>query len=155
MTMSDAGNDARWGQPDPHYNEEFYRDIPVKRLIAWMIDAILISIVTSLVVVLTAFTAVFFVGFVVLLVSFLYRWWSLAARSATPGMRLTSMELMTLQGQRFDTGTAFAHTLGYTISVAVFPLQLISIVLMLVSARRQGLTDHVLGTVAINRRAKP
>jgi hypothetical protein len=31
-------------------------------------------------------------------------------------------------------------------------LQLISIVLMLVTARGQGLTDHVLGTTAINLR---
>ncbi|MEO1734456.1 MAG: RDD family protein, partial [Pseudomonadota bacterium] len=35
-----------------------------------------------------------------------------------------------------------------------FPIvQVISVVLMLTNARAQGLTDHVLGTVALARRA--
>ncbi|MGJ8558402.1 MAG: RDD family protein, partial [Sulfitobacter geojensis] len=42
--------------------------------------------------------------------------------------------------------------LGYSVSFAIPVLQLISIVLMLTSARRQGLTDMVLGTVALNKR---
>ena len=37
--------------------------------------------------------------------------------------------------------------------MAIFPLQLVSIVLMLISDRKQGLTDHLLGTVALNRSA--
>ncbi len=150
--MSSA--DATWGLPDPEYGEAFYRDVPVKRLIAWVIDAVLIGLVTGLVVILTAFIGAFFLPVLVLTVSFLYRWWALSARSATPGMRLVSIEFRTGDGHRFDGGAAFLHTLGYTLSVMIFPLQLVSIVLMLISARRQGLTDHVLNTAAVNLRAE-
>jgi hypothetical protein len=67
-------------------------------------------------------------------------------------MRLVGMELRDGRDLPFDGGTAFMHTLGYTVSVAMAPLQLISVVLMITSARRQGLTDMLLGTVPLNRR---
>ncbi len=146
--------DASWGLPDPDYGEAFYRDVPAKRFFAWCIDAVLITIVTAVVIPFTAFTAFFYLPLLVLVISFLYRWWALAARSATPGMRLLSIEFRSGDGQRFDGGTAFLHTLGYTLSVAIFPLQLVSMILMVVSARRQGLTDHILGTAAVNLRAE-
>jgi len=56
-------------------------------------------------------------------------------------------------GAPLNSSLALAHTFGYSMSVALPPLQLISVVLMLVSARGQGLTDHVLGTTAINLHA--
>ena len=85
-------------------------------------------------------------------VGFLYRWGTIAARSATPGMRMMAIEFRDRDGQRFDGGTAFLHTAGYTFSVVTVPLQLISIVMMLLTARRQGLTDIILGTAAVNNR---
>ena len=66
-------------------------------------------------------------------------------------MRLTAIEFRDRSGAHLDSATAFLHTLGYAVSVAMFPLQLLSIGLMLTTARKQGLTDHVLGTVALNR----
>jgi len=64
-----------------------------------------------------------------------------------------AVELRTAQGTRLDLSAAFLHTLGYAVSMAVFPLQLVSIVLMLTSARGQGLIDLGLGCAAINRAA--
>lgn len=142
-----------WGLPDPETQPEFYADIPLKRLIAWVVDALLIAVLTAVAVPFTAFTGLFFLPFLYLVIGFLYRWFTLSGRSATPGMRLVAIEFRTAMGERFDSGAAFLHTLGYTVSVTVFPLQLVSMVLMLVSARRQGLTDHVMGTAAINRAA--
>jgi hypothetical protein len=46
------------------------------------------------------------------------------------------------------------HTLGYTLTIATLLPQLLSIALMLTGARGQGLSDLVLGTVAINRPAR-
>jgi uncharacterized RDD family membrane protein YckC len=54
-------------------------------------------------------------------------------------------------GLRLSGGTALLHTIGYTVSVAMAPLQLISVILMIVSGRGQGLSDMILGTAAINR----
>lgn len=146
--------DPAWALPEPETHPELYADTVSKRFIAWVVDVLLISVVTMLIVPFTAFTALFFLPLLYAAISFLYRWWSLASRSATPGMRLTSIELRTSTGQRLDTGTALLHTAGYFVSVAIFPLQLISIILMLMSGRKQGLTDHILGTAAINRTAQ-
>ena len=56
-----------------------------------------------------------------------------------------------LAADRFDLSAAFLHTLGFSISISIPVLQVISVVLMLTTGRAQGLTDHVLGTAALNR----
>ena len=150
MTMTDT----RWALPDPDLSPELYADVPLKRAIAWVADFVVIAVLTAIVVPFTFFTGVFFLPVLFMFVGFLYRWATISSGSATWGMRLAAIEFRTASGEKFDSGTAFLHTLGYTISVAVFPLQLVSIVLMLISDRRQGLTDHVLGTVALNRTAR-
>ncbi|MDU8945350.1 RDD family protein [Ovoidimarina sediminis] len=139
------------GLPDPEARPEFYDGVPMKRGLAWLIDAAVIGVLTALAVLLSAFIAAFFLPLTVLVISFLYRWVTITGRSATLGMRVMSVEFRTRYGERFDSGTALLHTLGYTVSVAVFPAQLVSIALMLITERGQGLTDHFLGTTAVNR----
>lgn len=139
--------------PDPHYQAEFYADTPVKRLIAWIIDGTVIFALTFAVSLLMLGIGFFiFVG-LFMLIGFAYRVVTLANGSATWGMRLVAIELRTADGARFSLLPAFLHTLGYSVSIGMPILQLISIVLMLTTERRQGLTDLVLGTVAINRAA--
>lgn len=139
--------------PDPHYQAEFYADTPVKRLIAWIIDGMIIFALTFALSILTI-GLVFFVFFgIFMLLGFAYRVVTLANGSATWGMRLVAIEMRTADGSRFSLLPAFLHTLGYSVSIGMPLLQLISIVLMLTTERRQGLTDLVLGTVAINRAA--
>jgi uncharacterized RDD family membrane protein YckC len=75
----------------------------------------------------------------------------LSGHSATWGMRLFNVAFLDRYGQRFDAATAFVHTLGYSLSMAFVIPQILSVALMLVSRRGQGLTDMVLGSVAINR----
>ncbi len=148
-----AMTDPHWGLPDPDGKPEFYADVPVKRLIAWAVDSILIALICAVIVPFTAFTALFFLPFLFLVVGLIYRIATLAGRSATPGMRLMAIEFRTFDGKRFDLGMAAVHTVLYTVSVSmVFP-QIISIILMLTSARAQGLSDHFLGTAALNRAA--
>ena len=139
--------------PDPDYNADLYRDVPVKRLVAWFVDLLLITLLTAVFVPLTLFTAFFFLPLLFLIVSFFYRWLTISSRSATPGMRFAAIELRGEHGGHLDGSEAFLHTAGYHVSMAIFPLQLVSIVLMLISDRKQGLTDHLLGTVALNRSA--
>ncbi|RVT85195.1 RDD family protein [Rhodobacteraceae bacterium CCMM004] len=142
------------GLPDPDTQPGFYDDVPTKRLVAWAIDAVLIGLISVVLVPFTFFTAIFFFPVLFLTVGFVYRWATLARRSATPGMRVAAIDLRGPDGAPLDPGQAFLHTAGYTLSVTVFPLQLVSIGLMLATPRRQGLTDHVLGTAALNRAAR-
>jgi hypothetical protein len=137
--------------PDPATQPEFYQGVVLKRGLAWVFDAILIGILSALVLPFTAFTGIFFFPGLMLVMGFFYRWFTLAGGSSTWGMRLMSIELREADGGRFSGSTAFWHTAGYTFSILVAPLQLISVLHMLVTSRGQGLSDHVLGTAAINR----
>ncbi|MGP3696293.1 RDD family protein [Rhodobacter sp. NSM] len=139
--------------PDPERHAEFYADVPMKRGLAWIVDMILIALITALIVPFTAFTALFYLPLLFLCVGFAYRTVTLARSSATPGMRLMSLRMRTHRGEPFGPAEAFLHTLGYTVSISMVLPQIVSVVLMLTSARAQGLTDHVLGTVALNRAA--
>lgn len=145
--------DYSWHIPDPVTQPEFYADVPVKRLIAWLVDTLIVVVICLLILPFTAFTGIFFFPFLMLVVGFAYRVATIARGSATWGMRLVAIEFRTLSGQRFDLTTAFLHTLAFTLSCAFFVVQIASIVFMLTTPRAQGLTDHLLGTVAMNRRA--
>lgn len=139
------------GLPDPVREPHFYAGVTMKRALAWVIDSVLILALSLVILPFTAFTAIFFFPLFWLVVGFLYRWATLASRSATWGMRLMAIELREQDGLRLSGSTALLHTAGYTFSVAMAPLQLISVILMIVTARGQGLTDMILGTAAINR----
>jgi uncharacterized RDD family membrane protein YckC len=130
-----------------------YAGVPLKRGLAWVFDVVLIAILCTLVLPFTAFTGIFFFPFLMLVVGFIYRWATIAGGSSTWGMRMMGINLRDHEGMPLRGALALAHTFGYTISVAVPPLQLISIVMMLVTARGQGLTDHLLGTQAVNTAA--
>ena len=147
-------DDAHSGLPDPVLQPEFYNDVPTKRLIAWFCDIVLVFLLSVLLALSTFGLAFFVFAPLFLVVGFLYRWITLTARSATLGMRLTAIELRTDDGDRLAGGTAFLHVLGYYISMGAFILQVISITLMLTSPRKQGLTDHLLGTAALNLTAR-
>ncbi|MEM9636739.1 MAG: RDD family protein [Pseudomonadota bacterium] len=139
--------------PDPQTQPDFYKDVPLKRFMAWGVDAVLTFLACLVILPFTAFTGLFFFPLLFLVVGFIYRTITIANGSATWGMRLFAIELRNSQGMPLDLGAAFSHTLGYTISWAVAPLQLISMVLMATTERGQGLSDHMVGTVMINRRA--
>ena len=142
-----------WALPDPQYKPEFYTDTALKRLIAWGIDTIIILVMCLLLLPFTAFTAVFFFPAFFLTVGFVYRTATITRSSATLGMRFMAIEFRTHRGATFDLNLAAIHSLAYTISTFTVVPQLISLVLMATTARGQGLTDLLLGTVAMNKRA--
>lgn len=141
------------GLPDPVRQPAFYQGTATKRALAWVVDGLIIFALTLIVLPFTAFLGLLVYAALWAVVGFFYRVGSISSFSGTLGMRLMSLEMRGPDGQRADFGQAFLHTSGYYISMAVFPLQLISILLMIATERGQGLTDHVLGTVILNRRA--
>ncbi|WP_237763538.1 RDD family protein [Falsirhodobacter sp. alg1] len=139
--------------PDPDRHAEFYEGVASRRAFAWLVDVTVIFLITLVIVPFTAFVALFFYPLLFVTVGFIYRWWTLARSSATPGMRLFGIHFLNRHGNRFDTGEALLHVIGYALSMTTLLVQLLSVVLMLTTARGQGLTDLVLGTVAVNRAA--
>jgi uncharacterized RDD family membrane protein YckC len=140
--------------PDPSRDLAFYQGVNTKRALAWLIDVVLIAVIAALIVPFTAFTALFFFPVLMLVAGFLYRWATLAGGSATWGMRMMGVELRERDGGRLTGASAFWHTAGYSLSVAVFPAQIVSCLMMLLLGRGQGLTDVILGTAMINRPAR-
>lgn len=139
--------------PDPDYQPQFYASVPSKRLVAWVADSILIFGMCVIAVPLTAFAGLLVWPLMYLVLGFAYRTVTIANGGGTWGMRFAGVEIRTAGGGRPDLGEAALHTAGYTLSMAVPVLQVISVVLMLTSARGQGLTDAFLGTVVLNRRS--
>ena len=139
--------------PDPAFQPGFYAAVPTKRLVAWLVDAGLVLLMTLLILPLTGFLALFFLPAFFAVIDFCYRWFTISRRSATLGMRLVAIELRDADGRRLDPLVAALHTIGYMVSIAMVLPQVVSVVLMLTGARAQGLNDLVLGTAAINRPA--
>ncbi|QUJ77510.1 RDD family protein [Sulfitobacter albidus] len=139
--------------PDPDTQPQFYDGVPLKRFVAWVVDVVLVALLVAVVVPFTAFIGLFFLPVLYAVLSFAYRTVSIARGSATLGMRLMSIELRRHDDRPLDLPHAFFHTLGYALSWAMPLVQLAAVVTMLGSERRQSITDMVLGTVALNRRA--
>lgn len=143
-----------WHLPDPVSQADFYADVNSKRLVAFVVDTLLILALSLVLVPLTAFAGVFFFPLLMTAASFGYRAVTLSRRSATWGMRLMGIEFRDRNGQLFDTRTAVLHTLGLHVCFALPFLQIVSVILMLLSDRNQGLSDQILGTVLLNQKAR-
>ena len=141
------------GLPDPITDPQFYRDVPGKRLIAWLIDTLLIGLASLLLVAATLFLTAFIFPLVFAVIHFVYRSYFLATHSATPGMRVMAIEIRNHSGDRLTAGEAILHTLAYSVVVAFIIPQLVGIFMMLTGPRGQGLHDLLVGTAAINRPA--
>ena len=139
------------GLPDPYREPDFYDGVLVKRTLAWGIDIALITAMTVLAGLLTLTVGFFLWPLFFVAIGLLYRIATLSGRSATWGMRLMGVELRGHDGARFDPMQAVIYVLGYYGSVAFVLPALASIGTMLITDRRQGLTDMLLGSAAINR----
>lgn len=139
--------------PDPIRQPQFYESVPSKRLLAWVVDTVITLGLSLCVVLATAFVGLFIWPLLFLVTGFAYRYVTLARGSATWGMRFAGIELRDAYGARLSSGLALAHTGGFTLSISIPVIQIVSVVMMLTSDRGQGLTDAALGTVALNRKA--
>ena len=137
--------------PDPDLEPGFYSGVLVKRGVAWIADVTLITLLTLAASLLTLGVGFFLWPILSLGIGVAYRVATLASGSATWGMRLMGIELRGHDGQRFDPVQAVLHVAGYYASIIVVVPALASVAAMLVTGRRQGLTDLILGSTALNR----
>jgi uncharacterized RDD family membrane protein YckC len=140
--------------PDPEFHAELYADVPAKRLIAWIIDSIVTVALTALIVLLSAFTALFILPLAFLTVAFLYRTVTIARDGATPGMRMMAISLRNASGASPTPVEAALHTTVFLAASAMVLPQILSIAMILMTPHRQSLGDMLLGTAMINRAAR-
>ncbi len=137
--------------PDPQTSPGFYDGVAIKRGLAWFVDTLAVAVISAALATLPLFIGWFFFPLIFLVVNVVYRIGTIASSSATPGMKLFNIEFRTHEGQQLDGSLATLHTITYLIATASVILQLISIGLMLGSARGQSLHDMLTGVVAMNR----
>ena len=163
--MSDSGSYSSGGRPggplpfDPWLQPELFRGVLTRRIVAFLIDLLVLAIPVVLV---CLFIAVF--GVVTLGLGWALFWlvspasviWALVyygaslggAHSATLGMRVMDLQLRTWTGAPGYFVLGAAHALLFWLSVSFFtPLVLL---VGLFNGRRRLLHDIILGTVVIN-----
>jgi len=141
---------------DPTTQAEYFEGVLGRRVIAFMIDIVIIFALTVLTYVLLLFAGIFTLGLTWLLfglalpaVALAYNAITLSnPRSATIGMRVTDLQMRTWYGAPMYALLAAFHAVLYYISVTV----LTPFVLLIApfNARKRCLHDFVAGTVVIN-----
>jgi uncharacterized RDD family membrane protein YckC len=139
------------GLPDPDYDHAFYDGVPAKRLFAWVVDVFLVTSTTFLLGLFTLSLLWWIWPLVYVTVDVIYRAGSIAQGSATLGMRLMNLELRGPSGAPLSRGEAVLHTLAYMVATAFILVQIVSIAMMALGSRHQGLHDLLIGSAAINR----
>jgi uncharacterized RDD family membrane protein YckC len=156
---SNDGPSARPHAYDPYQQPELFRGVLTRRMIAFLIDLLVLSVPVILAVI---FIAVF--GVVTLGLGWALFWlvspasviWAIVyygatiggPSSATIGMRVMDLEVRTWYGAPGYFVLGAVHAVCFWISVSVLsPLVLL---VGLFNSRRRLLHDFVLGTVVIN-----
>jgi len=155
--------DVRPHAYDPALNPELFEGVLARRVVAFLIDFIVISIPVVL-----AAMFIFVFGIITLGLGFMLYWllspaavvWALVyfgltlggERSATIGMRVMDLEMRTWYGGPGYFVLGAVHAIGFWFSVSFFtPLILL---VPFFNTRRRLLHDIVLGTVVINNAAR-
>lgn len=145
------------GLPDPIHDAQFYAGVRARRLVAFIIDFVVTAVISVLATLLFG-VATLGVGFALAapigaVVGFLYRYFTIARASATPGMALVGVELRRRDGGRFDGWEAAVHTALFTVMFVTVLPQIVSVAMMAFGRDGRGLHDAVLGSALINRPA--
>ena len=139
------------GLPDPDTDSQFYDGVPFKRLLAWFIDFVIIILISMVLVIGTFGIGAMIYPLLLLISNLGYRIFTLSRNSATLGMIVTGIEIRNGRGEKLNQSHAIWHTAIYTIVMVFMFGQIISIIMMLVNKRGQGVHDYFMGTTAINR----
>jgi uncharacterized RDD family membrane protein YckC len=160
---SGGGFDARPHAYDPYAHPDFFRGVLIRRVVAFLIDLLVISIPIILATIFILVFGVVTLGFGWLLFKLLspfsviwaliYYGTSIGGRhSATIGMRAMDLQLRTWYGAPGYFVLGAMHAVLFWVSISVLtPLVLL---VGLFNSRKRLLHDIVLGTVVINRSAR-
>ena len=144
---------------EPLDDPRLYYGVRTRRIFAFLIDALVIAVLTLGAAVVVFFLGIFTLGLGWLLYPILWPAMALVycaftlggPNSATPGMRTQGLEARFLDGSRFNPGIAAIHSVLFYASVALLtPLVLL---VSLFTDRKRLLHDLLLGSVIVNTRA--
>jgi uncharacterized RDD family membrane protein YckC len=142
--------------PDPFAAPEYYRGVLVRRVFAYCVDLFCIGLLMLFAWLVLAFLTLASFGLLSPLllmlgvIPVLYHTLSIGGpHSATPGMRLTSIEVRSWTGERPSYLQAFVQTILFY--VTVYPTWSLILLVALLNRRRRTVHDILAGTVVIRR----
>lgn len=146
------------GIPDPQHDPQFYSGVPLRRLIAFFLDTIVILILWFIVLVMTLIVGMVTFGLALPIMmlflagtGLLYRTIMLWQRSATLGMLAVGIEVRNRRGETCEPTDAFLHSLIFIATLYFLPVAIIGWILMASSPHGRAMHDLLLDTVVINR----
>ena len=168
--MTDATQSARERLPRPPFarggdsafqdrliDPAYYRSVLWRRMVAHVVDTLIVALVMAPVIVALILTAIVTLGLIVvpLALAFVviralyYILYTGGANSATPGMRLLGIELRAVDGGRPGYLQSAIRTLLYYATITVFTPLILLVVLF--NRQGRGVHDFLSGTVVVNR----
>lgn len=143
--------------PDPSTAPELFDGVLTRRVLAFCVDFIILSVIIAAASIVGVLVGVFTLGLgflampVILLGAIvLYYGGTLGSwRRATVGMQMMDLVLTPTRGAPLDGWRAFAHPLVYWLTCWVLPP--FSLLVALFTPRRQLLHDLLLGTLMVRR----
>ena len=148
--------DSAWqdAPPDPLDDPDLYDEIAMRRVGAYIVDLVAISVLMIVAWFLLGLLAVLSFGlllplkvFVLALLPTAYHTYFIGSSGATPGQRFFDVEIRTWTGRRPDYVQAFLQTVLFyaTVSLTTF----LVLIVALFNDRRRTLHDFLAGTVGV------
>ena len=136
--------------PHPEDDPGFYDHVIAKRFLAWLIDLLVTALLTVVAIILTLGFGALIFPLIWGAIAIAYRTVMLTRYGATAGMLVAALRLRRLDGGRPGSTLCLWHSVIYSASMIVVPVQVASVAMMLTTPYRQGLNDWILGTTILN-----
>jgi uncharacterized RDD family membrane protein YckC len=158
MTVHNEMHDIAWtGEPpQPFASPEYYRGVLVRRVFAYWVDLLCIALLVAFAWIVLWVLAIVSLGLlsplllILGLIPVLYHTITIGGpHSATPGMRLSSVEVRSWTGERPSYLQAFVQTVLFY--VTVYPTWSLVLLVALFNERRRTLHDILAGTLVIRQ----
>ena len=158
MTIHHEIRDIAWSgdPPEPFDAPGYYRGILARRVFAYWVDLFCIALLVALAWLVLWLLAIASLGLLspllllLGLIPVLYHTLSIGGpHSATPGMRLTGVEVRSWTGERPSYLQAFVQTILFY--VTVYPTWSLVLLVALFNERRRTLHDILAGTLVIRQ----
>ena len=158
MTVHNEMHDIAWtGEPpQPFASPEYFRGVLVRRVFAYWVDLLCIALLVAFAWIVLWVLAIVSLGLlsplllILGLIPVLYHTITIGGpHSATPGMRLTSVEVRSWTGERPSYLQAFVQTVLFY--VTVYPTWSLVLLVALFNERRRTLHDILAGTLVIRQ----
>lgn len=156
MTAYHEIGDLAWAgePPEPFAAPEYFRGVLLRRVFAYWIDLLCIGLLIALAWIVFWMLAIASLGLlsplllILGLIPVLYHTLTIGGpRSATPGMRVTGVEVRSWTGERPSYLQAFVQTILFY--VTVYPTWALVLLVALFDRRRRTLHDILAGTLVI------